>query len=118
MSRDLKRLFNLYSRANQLLIDACIFAASLAGAYLVRFESWPAWPQTKQFVLFLPYVVAARLIVNWVSEIYRLVWRYISLPEGLAIARSLAVVSLMLVGLRLFYPASWSFSSDMKMPLE
>ena len=117
MSRELKRFFNPYRRANQLVIDACIFAASLAGAYLVRFESLPAWPQTKQFLLFLPYLVAARLIVNWVSGIYRLVWRYISLPEGLAIARSLAVVSLMLVGLRLFYPASWSFSSDMKMPL-
>jgi FlaA1/EpsC-like NDP-sugar epimerase len=117
MSRDSKRLFNLYSRANQLVIDACIFATSLAGAYLVRFESLPDWPQTKQFLLFLPYVIAARLIVNWASGIYRLVWRYTSLPEALAIARSLTVVSLMLVGLRLFYPASWSFSNDVKIPL-
>src|SRR5579863_5660199 len=76
----------IYTRANQLIIDGTIFAAAFASAYLIRFEGMPRWDTTTQFLLWLPYLVAARLYVNWKLGIYHFIWRYVSLPDVLAFA--------------------------------
>jgi len=104
----MKRTFDPYTRTNQLIADGCVFAASFAAAYLIRFEGLPAWAQSKQFMLWLPYLLAARLWIHWKLGIYRFVWRYVSLSDALAIGRSLLVVTVLALGLRLFYP-EWAF---------
>ena len=111
------RRFDPYARINQLIIDAAIFTFSFAAAYLIRFEGLPAWPLAKQFLLWLPYLVAARLLVNWKLGIYRFIWRYISLSDAIAIGRSLSGVTALLLVLRLFYPGWAIFSNWARLPL-
>jgi FlaA1/EpsC-like NDP-sugar epimerase len=111
------RRFDPYARINQLIIDAAIFTFSFAAAYLIRFEGLPAWPSAKQFLLWLPYLVAARLLINWKLGIYQFIWRYVSLPDALAIARSLSLVTAGLLGLRLFYPPGMIFGARLRVPL-
>jgi len=107
----------IYTRANQLIIDGTIFAAAFASAYLIRFEGMPRWDTTTQFLLWLPYLVAARLYVNWKLGIYHFIWRYVSLPDVLAIARSLSLVTAFLIALRFLYPDHLAFSPWVHVPL-
>jgi FlaA1/EpsC-like NDP-sugar epimerase len=108
---------NIYTRANQLIMDGGIFVASFTVAYLIRFEGIPPWATTTQFLLWLPYLVAARLYVNWKLGIYRFIWRYVSLPDAVSIARSLSLVTAVLVGFRLLYPDRLTFSEWVHVPL-
>jgi FlaA1/EpsC-like NDP-sugar epimerase len=113
----MNRKFDPYSRTNQLIVDGSVFAISFALAYLIRFEGSLTWPLTKQFMLWLPYLLAARLLINWRLGIYQFIWRYVSLPDALAIARSLSLVTAGLLGLRLFYPGWAIFSRWARLPL-
>jgi FlaA1/EpsC-like NDP-sugar epimerase len=112
-----RRKFDPYSRTNQLIVDAVIFAASFAAAYLIRFEGIPAWTYMKQFLLWVPYLIAARLVVNWRLGIYRFIWKYVSLSDAIAIGRSLSGVTALLLVLRLFYPGWAIFSNWARLPL-
>jgi FlaA1/EpsC-like NDP-sugar epimerase len=111
------RKFDPYSRTNQLIVDGSIFVISFALAYLARFEGSLDWLHSKQFLLWFPYLVAARLLINWRLGIYQFIWRYVSLPDALAIARSLSWVTAALLGLRLFYPPELIFSARLRLPL-
>lgn len=113
----MKLKFDLYSRANQLIIDSCIFTISFAAAYLIRFDGVPSWTLCKQFLLWFPYLIAARLLVNWKQGIYRFIWRYVSLSDALAIGQSLSVVTAVFLGLRLFYPDWAVLSFWVRLPL-
>ncbi|MBI4166764.1 MAG: polysaccharide biosynthesis protein [Acidobacteria bacterium] len=94
----------LYSRTNQIIIDGVIFALSFALAYAIRFEGVPEWAYVKQFALWLPYLIAFRLYINWKLGIYRFIWRYVSLSDAIAITRSIAIVTGFLLAVRLLYP--------------
>lgn len=113
----MKRQFNFYTRTNQIIIDGTLFAFSLAAAYLFRFEGVLSWPWMKQYLLWLPYLLAARLLINWKLGIYRFVWRYVSLSDALLIARSLLIPTAGLLALRLLYPEKASFSPWVKLPI-
>ncbi len=104
------RRFDPYTRTNQLIVDGMIFSFSFAAAYLIRFEGTPSWAFTKQFLIWLPYLVALRLIVNWRFGIYRFIWKYVSITDAFSIARSLSVVTVLLLALRFLYP-NWAFLS-------
>jgi FlaA1/EpsC-like NDP-sugar epimerase len=95
------------SRFNQIAIDGLIFATSFAVAYLVRFGGIPSWPNLKQFLIWVPYLVAGRLYVNWKLGIYKFIWRYVSLRDAIAIARSLAIVSAVMLAARFLYPGNF-----------
>ena len=112
-----KLRFDLYTRTNQVIVDGFIFATSLTLAYAIRFEALPQWVYLKQFLLWLPYVVALRLYVNWRMGIYRFIWRYISLSDAIVIVKSLAMVSTVLLAVRLFYPSWLVFAPRLKIPL-
>jgi len=112
-----KLRFDLYTRTNQIIIDGFIFATSFALAYAIRFEGIPQWPYLKQFLLWLPYLVALRLYVNWRLGIYRFIWRYVSLADAIAIIRSLAVVTAFLLAVRLFYPGWLLLAARFKISL-
>ena len=109
--------FDPYSRTNQLIIDGGIFAASFAAAYVIRFEGIPSWALNKQFLLWFPYLIAARLLLNWRLGIYRFIWRYVSLSDAVAIGRSLSLVTGVILAFRLFYPGNIVFSQWFRLPL-
>jgi FlaA1/EpsC-like NDP-sugar epimerase len=109
--------FNPYSRTNQVVIDGLIFASSLAAAYAIRFEGIPPAPYCSQFLFYLPCLVAVRLLLHWNLGIYRLIWRYVSLSDAIRIGISLALVTGVLFGLRLFYPDWGYLPALVRMPL-
>jgi FlaA1/EpsC-like NDP-sugar epimerase len=112
-----KPSFNIYTRANQVIVDGIIFASSFAFAYAIRFDGLPPWPYGKQFLLWLPYLLAFRLTLNWKLGIYRFVWRYVSLPDVMSIGRSLLAVTTVLLAIRVLYPGSAIFGHWVRLPL-
>jgi FlaA1/EpsC-like NDP-sugar epimerase/lipopolysaccharide/colanic/teichoic acid biosynthesis glycosyltransferase len=109
--------FNPYTKSAQVALDAGIFAGALTLAYLIRFEGMPKGPDAAQFFLWLPVLVVARLIVNREIGVYRFIWRFVSLPDVLAIARSLGIVTIFILGLRLLWPVANSWAGAVKLPL-
>ncbi|MGD0693659.1 MAG: nucleoside-diphosphate sugar epimerase/dehydratase [Terriglobia bacterium] len=107
----------IYTRTNKVIIDACIFSISFFIAYLIRFEGLPPWAALKQFLLWFPYLVATRVYVNWKLGIYRSIWRYVSLPDAISMARSMSIVSAFLLVLRFLYPISVPFAFWLHVPL-
>jgi len=112
-----KPRFELYTRTNQIIVDGLIFATSFAMAYALRFEGLPEWNFVRQFLLWVPYLVALRLYVNWRMGIYRFIWRYVSLDDALAITRSLAIVSGILLAFRLFVPGDSHLAQRLRISL-
>ena len=112
-----KPRFELYTRTNQIVVDGLIFATSFALAYALRFEGLPEWNFLKQFLLWVPYLVVLRLYVNWKMGVYRFIWRYVSLDDALAITRSLAIVSGILLALRLFVPGHSNLAHRLRISL-
>ena len=108
---------DFYSRTNQFLLDGCIFAVALIAAYLIRFEGWPSGPERLQLMIWLPILVAARLAVYYLRSTYRLIWRFISLPDAVEIAKSISIVTITLLVLRLFVSGPSSVSVLIKLPL-
>src|SRR5205814_1977383 len=77
----------------------------------------PPLNSTKQFVMWLPYLCALRLAVNWKWGVYKFIWRYISLFDALVIARSLGVITIFLFALRLLYPSWLIYGSKLRLPV-
>ena len=111
------RRFDPYTRTNQLIVDAGIFVLSFAAAYVIRFEGPPDWVAAKQFLLWLPLLLLARVLVNWELGIYHHIWRYVSLWDAIALGRALSVVTAVLLALWLFYPDSAALARWVRVPL-
>ena len=111
------KAFSLYSRLNQVLLDASAFALSFALAYVIRFEAWPAGADLRQLLVWLPVLVCARLLLHHFMGIYRHVWKFLSFSDGLEIAKSIATISVSLAVLRLAFPGHSFFSQLMRIPL-
>jgi FlaA1/EpsC-like NDP-sugar epimerase len=101
-------------RLAQVIVDLSVCVLALVGAYLIRFEFAIPKPYFKQMVLLLPYLALAHMLVNTGLGLYRIVWRYIGLREALLFLRAVAVVSLVLLAFRLFWPTDNHY---LKVPL-
>src|SRR5437868_6726504 len=112
----MKHEFNLYTRTKQLILDAVLFGLALTAAYLIRFEDLHSFNGV-QFIVWLPIIVLTRLLVNWKRGVYELIWRFISVRDAIAIARSLSQVTIALLFLRLLYPGSTIGSKWIRLPL-
>ena len=77
----IKRTFRAISRG---LIDLLFFAMSLAAAYVIRFEGAIPDNFIWQLAVLLPYIVIARSISFQVFSVYKIVWRYVSIRDGIA----------------------------------
>ncbi|MGH9701978.1 MAG: sugar transferase, partial [Candidatus Acidiferrales bacterium] len=108
---------NSCKKAAQFAVDAGIFSGSLGLAYLIRFEGWPHGADAAQFMFWLAILPIARLVVNRAYGIYRFIWRFISLPDVMAIAESFGIVTIAIMGLRALWPAVNSWAGLMKLPL-
>jgi FlaA1/EpsC-like NDP-sugar epimerase len=107
----MKVLSPLQSRTGQVLIDGLICICALVFAYMLRFEGRVPEYWARQMIEVAPVIVVARAVVHYSAGIYRVVWRYVGLREAFLFARSVAIVSAILLGLRLFVPvhaAQWA----------
>jgi len=103
-----KKLFPLVrvrARLAQAAIDALICLAAFGCAYVVRFDGDIPQSFSDQLIHYAPFLVVARAVVHLVLGVYRVVWRYVGVSELLLFVRSVALVSLVLLAMRLFLPA-------------
>lgn len=107
----------LYTRANQIILDAICFALALSLAYFIRFEGWPVDEDLRQLIVCLPLFVLARITAHYALNVYRLVWRFVSISDSIKIARSIALVSSLLLALRFLYPRTAPLSEWVRIPV-
>jgi FlaA1/EpsC-like NDP-sugar epimerase len=84
----------LYTRTNQVLIDAAIIAAALWFAYMIRFDGVLPEESRKQFLIVVPFAVLLYTTVSVVSGLYNRVWRYVNLSDAVAMANAVAFSTL------------------------
>jgi len=109
--------FDLYSRTNQFILDACVFALSLTAAYIFRFEGYPTGAALRQLLLWLPVLVLARISVHYLMGVYRSVWRFVSLSDAVKIAESVGVVTGVLLILRVVSVGPTAADQMLRLPL-
>lgn len=79
-----------------LLIDACLFAAALYGAYLLRFEFTVPARDLPQIEQMLPYAVGIKLGVFWMFGLYRGMWRFSGLEDFWRLGQA-SILSMLLI---------------------
>ncbi|MBU1570921.1 MAG: polysaccharide biosynthesis protein, partial [Proteobacteria bacterium] len=91
-------------------IDIALIAASIYGAYLVRFEfSIPS----HNFVLLykaLPAIILVKIISFYLFDLYRGMWRYTSIADLLNIIKASAISSFLIILFILFTTRFEGFS--------
>ena len=93
----------ILSHQVQMVIDGIIVVLSFFIAHLARFDGWPPPAEVKRLVFLLPYLIVVRLAVSYYTGLYKRVWRYVSIPDALHLANAVAIVSALLLSLRLVF---------------
>ena len=96
----LGRLF-FQSRAGVITLDFALVALGVLASYIARFEGLIPSAFFRQMLIAAPLLALARVSVNAVFGVYRMVWRYVGLHEAFRMAQAVAVVSLVLLAFRL-----------------
>ena len=81
-----------------VILDVFIVGFSTMAAYAIRF-GFVGMVQAKylyQMMLLVPVLIVARLVLNALLGVYRVVWRYVGLREALRFVRAVAVGSALL----------------------
>jgi FlaA1/EpsC-like NDP-sugar epimerase len=107
----------LYTRTNQMILDGVAFAVSLFLAYVLRFDGSLGAFEFHQLAVWLPILVAARLLVNCLLGIYRQVWKFLSFTDALDIVKSIFLVSTILIIIRSIPMGQGYFAASAKIPL-
>src|SRR4029453_8599509 len=88
-------------RVHHLLINGCIVALALWGAYMLRFDGNLPVAYQHQLLAFLPFAVSLYLAFNYLSGVDSLIWRYISMRDAVAIADAVFPAALVFLAYRL-----------------
>jgi FlaA1/EpsC-like NDP-sugar epimerase len=107
----------LYTRTNQMILDSGAFAIAACLAYIIRFEGRLDAPELQQLIFSVPLVVVVRLLAHHLSGIYRQVWKFISFSDVLEIAKSIAIVSAILLAARVLFATVGSFRLWASIPI-
>jgi FlaA1/EpsC-like NDP-sugar epimerase len=94
----------IFSRRVQMAIDAGVAVISFTLAHILRFDGWPPGIDDDRMLMVLPYLVVARLSVNYLMGMYSRVWRYVSIPDAAQLSGSVGLISAILMALRLAFP--------------
>jgi FlaA1/EpsC-like NDP-sugar epimerase len=108
--------FSVYSRSNQVILDGSAFAISFLAAYLIRFETWPHGAELRPMLTWLPILVCARLAAHFSLGIYRHIWKFVSFSDAIELAKSIAIVSAVLVALRIGAPGQGAVREWIRIP--
>ena len=107
-------LERLSTRLAQVLIDVIICACSVVMAYTLRFDAGIPDAFYHQMLVLVPVLAGARAVVHIVSGVYRVVWRYVGVREAFLFVRTVGILSVVLLGLRLVLP---SHIMSLKVPI-
>lgn len=102
----------MLSRRVQMSIDAVIAACSLALAHVLRFDGWPTGVDGQRMILVLPYLVGARIAVNYLFGLYHRVWRYVTIADAVRLGTAMGLISALMLTLRLLIADAsslWTF---------
>src|SRR5882762_5407823 len=89
----------LYTKPNQMLIDAAIGAAAWGAAYLIRYEGFISPAASRQMLLLLLPILIGQILTSILLGIYRFQWRYVNIGDALCIARAYLAYSLVLISI-------------------
>jgi UDP-GlcNAc:undecaprenyl-phosphate/decaprenyl-phosphate GlcNAc-1-phosphate transferase len=89
-------------RAAEVLLDLCLVALSYYTAYRLRFEGKEYGLYFRQFLNSLPIVIGLQLPALFVAGVYRGVWRYFGLMDGVVLAKGVLGGMLAIVGAIVF----------------
>lgn len=104
-------------RGAQPTVDGFIFLLAFLSAYVVRYEDAFTHDHLLQFLFWAPILVGTRLLLIHKLGVHRFLWRFVCLPDTIAIARALSLVTGALLLLRWFYPANATFAYELRLPL-
>lgn len=92
---------SLYTKPNQMLIDAAIAAASWCIAYLIRYQGLVSPAASREMLVFLVPIAIGQILTSFLFGIYRFQWRYVNTEDALYIARAYLVYAGFLIGITL-----------------
>jgi FlaA1/EpsC-like NDP-sugar epimerase len=93
-----------------LLLDAALFAASLVSAFLLRFNFDLPGEAAGNMMQLLPFALLLKLLVFYLFDAYRGMWRYFSIRDFMDIVKAASVSSLILIAAILFVHRFSGFS--------
>lgn len=93
----------ILSRQAQMVIDGLVAALTFFLAHVLRFDGLPTGEDAQRLLFLLPYLIAARIAVNYYAGIYKRVWRYVSINDAAQLANTVGVNSAILLALRLLF---------------
>jgi len=96
----------IFTKPSQVLVDVFIFGLSWVAAFCVRFEGLPRGSSLDQMIILVVYVVIARVLLFYMFSVYSIVWRYISIRDGLLILRATSPLTLLMLVARYLAPSS------------
>ena len=80
-----------------ILSDTLLFTLALVMAYLLRFEFLLLEPYKTQITTLLPWLIPTKLIVFFLSGLYRGMWRYTGMDDFWRLAQACFASSLLMV---------------------
>jgi len=99
-----KPSFDLYSALNQRIIDSLVAGLAFYLAYQAVFEGNVPNPSALQMWTLLPAVTLAYVLGNAALGTHRMIWRYVGLPDAVALARNSALIPAALLALHTSVP--------------
>jgi len=85
-----------------ILADCVLFAVSLVGAFLLRFEFVLTPEQVKEIGLILIYLIPCKLIIFHIFGLYRGMWRYTSVGDFWRLTQACGAATLLLLAILLY----------------
>lgn len=108
------KVLTVYGRFGvEIALDVTLLTVAYHLAFTLRFEGLPQSSWLPVFAQTLPIVVALQLAALVLAGAYRTLWRYLSLPDVIAIARALTVGTLLAGVLIIFVIRPPEFSRAM-----
>ena len=93
------RKFNLDSLFLRVALDSTVFAVSLAVAIAINEEGPLRSGAYRHFLLWLMVLLVLRATANWFFGAYRVLWRFVSLPDAINLGESFLAATLFLLSL-------------------
>ena len=78
-------------RVAEVMLDFCLISIAYYGAYRLRFEGGEYLRNFENFYTSLPIVLGSQLVAFFVVGVYRGVWHYFGLLDGVVIAKGVVV---------------------------
>lgn len=86
--------FSYKRRILEVLFDLILMSLAYFGAFLLRFEGVIAGQQMEIFKRFIPVVLGVEVLAFLIGGIYRGLWRYAGIEDGVVIVKSVLLATI------------------------